>query len=143
MDPRSTCCSLKHIPSYTVTFDDEYSALLTLQTASVYWQTLDVFDFAKLSTLKCEPYQRLGTKNSFSFKLGIGFGTTLLGLTLLCIMPQSVIPCPVDTFGARILLCSYRIHVHLVRRIAGANTRLLLLFQPHLLAIKVKCMLLK
>ena len=55
-------------------------SLLLLQKASVLWQTLDVFDFAKLSTLKCEPYQRLGNKNAFSFKLGIGFGSTLQGL---------------------------------------------------------------
>ena len=54
--------------------------LLVLQKVSVLWQTLDVFDFAKLSQLKCEPYQRLGTKNNFALKIGIGFGNTLAGM---------------------------------------------------------------
>lgn len=54
----------------------------------MFYQTLDVYDWAALEALKCEPYQMLGSKHSFSFRLGLSFSSIVSGEThimeLLC-----------------------------------------------------------
>lgn len=58
---------------------------MLLQTASLLYQTLDVYDWAALEALKCEPYQMLGSKNSFSFRLGLSFSSIVSGKTHICL----------------------------------------------------------